>query len=298
MNFTQATEIITQKLERWAESIIRMVPNFIIALVILVGFYFLARGGRLLVQKLLSRVSSKTVINNLTSTLTYLTLLGIGLIFALNILHLEGTVSSLLAGVGIVGLALGFAFQDITANFISGIFMAFRKPIQVGDIIQTKDYMGEVEDIDLRVTVIRTFQGMHILIPNKEVFQSPITNFTKTDNIRIDLEVGVAYRSNLKQVKDITIEAVSRLPFLLEGREVELYFENFGDSAITFKVMFWVHYPNQPGFLKARSEAIMAIKAAYDTNNITIPFPIRTLELHPQAKKDIESLHTLQLNQN
>ena len=176
--------------------------------------------------------------------------------------------------------------------------MAFRKPIQVGDIIQTKDYFGEVEDIDLRVTIIRTFQGMHVLIPNKEVFQSPITNYTKTSNIRIDLEVGVAYDSDLEQVKEVTMAAVQQLPFLLPDREVQFYYDAFGDSAITFKVMFWIEYPEHPGFLEARSEAIMAIKAAYDRHGITIPFPIRTLELPKQVTNNLTRLTDFQLADN
>lgn len=197
---------------------------------------------------------------------------------ALNVLHLQQTVTSLLAGAGIIGLALGFAFQDITANFISGVLLAFRKPIQVGDIIQAKDFTGMVEKIDLRITMIRTFQGLHVIIPNKDVFQSPVTNFTKTNERRIDLKVGVSYAEDLEEVKKIAIDSVSALPYLLPGKKVELHYSEFGDSAINFVLMIWVNYPDEPGYLRARSDAIIAVKKAFDKHGITIPFPIRTMD--------------------
>lgn len=280
MNFdlNKALEILQGKLEGWLESLTAMLPNMVVAVLVLVVAYIAATGLKMGASRLFNRFSNKKAINGLFSTLIYLIALGVGLIMALNVMHWEKTVTSLLAGAGIIGLALGFAFQDITANFISGILLAFRKPIQVGDIIETKSYTGMVEKIDLRVTVIRTFQGLHVIIPNKDVFQTPVTNFTKTSDRRIDLEVGVSYAEDLESVKEIAVEAVSELPYLLSGREVELHYSAFGDSSINFVLMIWVHYPDEPGFLKARSDAIIAIKKAFDKNGITIPFPIRTMD--------------------
>ena len=274
----KAIEILTEKLEGWLTSLTSMLPNMLVAILVLVIFYFIAKGVRLVSSKLMNRFFDRSAINNLFSTIFYLATLAIGLIIALNLLHLEQTVTSLLAGAGIIGLALGFAFQDITANFISGILLAIRKPIEVGDIIETQNFMGKVEKIDLRVTVIRTFQGLHVIIPNREVFQTPVTNYTKTHDRRIDLEIGISYADDLEKVKKIAIEAVDDLPYLLEGREVELYYNRFGDSSINFTLMFWIRYPDQPGFLQARSEAIIQVKKAFDENGITIPFPIRTLD--------------------
>ena len=138
--------------------------------------------------------------------------------------------------------------------------------------------MGLVEKIDLRVTVIKTFQGLHVIIPNKDVFQTPVTNYTKTNERRIDLEVGVSYGDDLEQVKEVAINAVAQLPYLLPDKEIKLFYTAFGDSAINFTLMLWVSYPDEPGFLQAQSDAIISIKKAFDAHNITIPFPIRTLD--------------------
>ena len=128
------------------------------------------------------------------------------------------------------------------------------------------------------MTVVKTFQGLHVIIPNKEVFQNPLTNYTRTNERRIDLECGVSYGDDLEKVRKIAMDALKDKPFLLEGKDINLYFTSFGDSSINFKLMFRINYPGQPGYMNAQSESIMALKKAFDENDISIPFPIRTLD--------------------
>lgn len=294
---TKALDILTNKLQGWLEGITSMLPNFVVAVLALTIFFFLAKGAKVIANRLFKKFYDKPAIQNLFSTIIYLSVLSIGLMVALNILHLKQTVSSLLAGAGILGLALGFAFQDITANFISGVLIAIRKPIQVGDIIKVQDYMGTVEEINLRVTIIKTFQGLHVIIPNKEIFQNPLTNFTKTNERRIDIEVGVSYGDDLEKAKKVALDAVKQLPYLLEDKEVNLYYTGFGDSSINFVLHLWIQYPEQPGFLEARSKAIMAVKKAFDENDITIPFPIRTLDFGIKGGETLSEMK-MQVAQN
>ncbi len=207
--------------------------------------------------------------------------MGLGLVIGLNVLKLNQAVTSFLAGAGIIGLALGFAFQDIPANFISGIIIAFRKPIKLGDVIETNGYSGFVRNIQLRATIIETFQGLHVIIPNRMIFQNPMTNYTMTDYRRVDLFIGISYAEDLERVKEITLEAIKDNPYLVEddGKERDLTYEGFGNSSIDFRLMFWILYtPEEPNYLQARYHAIMAIKKAYNENDITISFPIRTLD--------------------
>lgn len=292
-NLDKAFSIVTEKLNSWLENTIAMLPNIFVAIFVLFLFYALARIVRMVSKRVLNRISSRRSVNNLFASIFFIITLSIGLIISLNVLQLQQTVTSLLAGAGIIGLAIGFAFQDISANFISGIMLAFRQPIKVGDIIETQGYTGIVESIDLRVTMIKTFQGLHVLVPNKDVFQTPVTNYTKTFERRVDLKVGISYGENLERVRDITLEAVRKLPYLLPDKEPNLFYEEFGDSSINFIIMVWVHYPDEPGYLKARSEVIIAIKKAFDANGITIPFPIRTLDF---GIKGGEKLSELDLN--
>ncbi|WP_420388259.1 mechanosensitive ion channel family protein [Roseivirga sp.] len=297
-NISKAFQIVEDKLEGWLQTLTEMLPNFVVAILVLIIFYFISRIVRLASKKLMSRFIEQPAIIGLLSTIISIVIIGSGLVIALNLLHLSKAVTSLLAGAGIAGLAIGFAFQDISANFISGIIMAFRKPLNVGDIIETNGVTGFVKDIQLRATILETFQGLHVIIPNRLIFQNAITNYTKTHQRRVDLYVGVSYAEDLEKVKQVTEEAVMKNQYLTDDKNVNLVFEGFGDSSINYRVMFWVNYsPTQPNYLEARSEAIMAINKAYKEKGITIPFPIRTLDFGIKGGEKLEGhLKTLQPN--
>jgi small conductance mechanosensitive channel len=138
--------------------------------------------------------------------------------------------------------------------------------------------MGKVVTINIRDTVIKTFQGQLVIIPNKEIFQKSLENFTASERRRIDLTVGVSYGENLDEVKQVTLQAVKEVTLLDPEHPPRLFFEEFADSSINFTLQLWLTHTEQPMFLQARSEAIMLIKKAFDENKITIPFPIRTLD--------------------
>nr|WKN37746.1 mechanosensitive ion channel family protein [Tunicatimonas sp. TK19036] len=278
INLENPLKLVTEKLEGWLQTLITMLPNLVVAVIVVVLFFLIARLVRNLAHRLLSKVSQNEAVNNLLVTLLNVAVISAGFFIALSILDLAEVVAALLAGVGIVGLALGFAFQDIAANFVSGILIAVRQPFKVGDIIENGDYFGTVRDINLRVTTIATFQGLEALIPNKNLFENPVVNYTRTKDRRVDLSVGVSYGDDLEKVKKLTIDTVSQLDSIDKSREVTLFYNGFGDSSINFSVRFWAKSPRQPDFLQAQSDAIIAIQKVYNENDIVIPFPIRTLD--------------------
>ena len=269
---------VVDKIIGWVEAFILMLPNLLVAALIVVVFWWLAKLARKVILNLMDRVSSMLQVNKLLATTGYVAVLAIGTFIALTALNLSGAVTSLLAGAGIIGLALGFAFQDIAANYISGILMAVRRPFTERDIVETNGYFGTVEDVNLRSTVLRTFQGQHVIIPNKEVFQSPVVNYTRGQKRRVDVSCGVAYGDDLEEAERIALEAVRGIEYRDTSKDVDLYYEEFGDSSINFVIRFWVVFSKQTDFLKARSDAIKRIKGAFDEHGITIPFPIRTLD--------------------
>lgn len=278
INVEKPFKLVSDKVEGWITDLIAMLPNLVVAIIIVILFYVLARLARGAASNLFRRFSANLAVNSLFANIIFIALLITGAFIALGVLQLTTAVTSLLAGVGIVGLALGFAFQDIAANFISGILIAFQQPFRVGDIIENNDYMGTVTDISLRITTINTFQGLEVLIPNKNLFQDIVVNYTRTNERRVDLDVGVSYGDDLTKVKRVTLEAVSKLNSIDKSRDVTLFFKEFGDSSINFSVRFWAKSPRQMDYLAALSDAVMAIQVAYNENDIMIPFPIRTLD--------------------
>lgn len=278
MDLDKITDLISGKLSNWGEGLIKILPNIVLAAVVIVIGFYIAKFIRKISNKLISKVSNNLTLNNLFSSILYFVFIGIVLFTVLTILNLDKAVTSILAGAGILGLALAFAFQDIAANFMSGIFLSFRKPLKIGDIVQIKEYMGKVIIINLRDTVVETFQGKTVIIPNKEVFQNPIVNYTMLEKRRFDLSVGVSYGDDLEKVRQITIDAVSSIEELSKEDAVNVFFTEFGDSSVNLSVRMWINTPEQAVFNKVGSEAIIRIKKAYDANDIMIPFPIRTLD--------------------
>lgn len=278
MDINEAYNLLSDKLESWLQALILILPNFVLAALILTCFYFLAKGIKALILKFIPKVSHIETINRLIATIIYVAIICVGLFIALSVLQLDKAVTSILAGAGIIGLALGFAFQDIAANFIAGIMLSFRRPFEKGHIIESQDYMGVVQRITLRTTIIHTFTGQKVMIPNKDVFQNPMTNYTSTHRRRVDLDVGVSYGDDLEKVKKVTIAAVENLEGISKNDDVSFIYTGFGDSSINFTIRIWAAGTEQPQHLKLKSDAIMAIKSAFDENDIMIPFPIRTLD--------------------
>lgn len=277
-NIENAYTLIVDKLENWISTFIEMLPNLVMAMLILIIFYVVGKLIRKAVNKLLNQVTDNKTIIHLLETVAGVMILSIGIFIALGILNLDGTVKSLLAGAGIVGLALGFAFQDIASNFISGIFLSVRHPFGIGDIIQSNGYYGTVQKLNLRNTILQTPQGQIIYLPNKKVFDSPMENFTKNGERRIDLVCGVSYGDDLEKAKRLAIEAVQSLGSYDDSRDVKFFYTEFGSSSINFQIRFWVNFYRNSDYWTAQSDAIMAIKKKFDENDIMIPFPIRTLD--------------------
>ena len=278
MNINKAYDLISAKLLSWLRDIIKLLPNILLSVLILIVGYFIAKWAKILAMKLLKKVSHNPSLNNLMSSVVFLLVFIITLLTALRILQLDKAVTTFLAGAGIAGLALAFAFQDIAANFLSGIFISFRRPIHIGDIVELKSYMGKVEEINLRDTVLRTFQGEMVIIPNKDVFQNPIKNFSLLGKRRIDLEIGVSYGEDLEKVREVTYNALKNLKGLADNEEITMFDREFGGSTINFILRLWVNTPEQKEYLHVGSEAIIALKKAYDANDIMLPFPTTTLD--------------------
>ena len=270
------------KVESWIDAIILYLPNFIAAVLIVILAAGIARVVRRVVTAVLRRVTNHapqaTNVVDLLATVAYVVVLLAGTFVALGVLNLDGVVTTLLAGAGVVGLALGFAFQDIASNFIAGVLMAVRNPFVLGQIIETNGFTGTVKELTLRSTILETFQGQRVILPNAKVFGDPIINYSALRTRRVDVACGVGYGDDLDAAQTAAVEAIEGLDARLADRPVQLYYTEFGDSSINFTVRFWVDFRKQTDFLQAQSDAIKAIKDAFDTAGVTIPFPIRTLD--------------------
>ena len=282
--------IIWNKLESWYIDLIDMMPNILVALLIFISAFYVARGIKYVVVKFLLAKWQNEELKAIFGRIIQITAVVLGFLFALSMVNLDKTVTSILAGVGVVGLALGFAFQDIAANFISGIFMASNKPFSIGDSVEINGMSGTVQAIKLRTTEIRTFDGNDLIIPNKQVLQNPIKNYTTSPSRRVDLAVGISYNDDLKKVKEVVVNSISEIDGIITDQGVEVFFTEFAGSSINFDVRFWIPFTMKADYLKFRSNAIEKIKTAFDREKISIPFPITTLDVSGSSPALMEAM--------
>ena len=274
----EAWQLILEKVQDWSEAIISSLPNLLVALVVLILFLLAGKLTQKAVRSTLNRTRMHLPLAKFLSGTANFAIVLFGIFVALGILGLDKTVTSLLAGVGIVGLALGFAFQEIASNFIAGIILLLRRPFRLGDLVEIGDQMGLVADVNLRTTILTLLTGPAVRVPNSSVLNSPIINYTVNGRRRIDLPISVTYGEDLEQVRNVTTTALEPLPGRWRERDVEVFFTEFGESSINMIARFWIERTAQNEWLLARNDAIMAVKKAFDANQITIPFPIRTLD--------------------
>ena len=269
---------LVEKLQDWWVGFIKLLPNIILAILVMALGFLLARFLKRYFDRFGARVSSHATVANLVANIATTIFVLFVLLLVLSILDLTTMLTSILAGAGVVGLAVGLAFQDPLLNLFSGIVISTRSLIRIGDLVETNGYFGSVRRISLRSTYLETLQGQEVILPNKSVAQNPIKNYSLLQKRRVDLSCGVSYGDDLAKVKRVTISAVQDAVEFDRERPVQLFFTEFGDSSINYTLRFWLKETAQINYLQAQSDAIMAIKRAYDANDIMIPFPIRTLD--------------------
>ncbi len=201
----------------------------------------------------------------------------------------------MLAGAGIVGLAIGFAFQDMTENFIAGVAMGIRKPFEIGDVIEAEGVFGNVKEINLRNTLVETFYGQLEVIPNKILFRNILTNYSYLGYRRIEIPVGISYADDIEEAARAITDAMNEKDYVIKKEETAVYAESFGDSSINLLLWFWIRYPGDPGFMSVRHDAVSTVKTVLEENDILIPFPIRTLDFNAKGG---DKLNTMLEKQN
>ncbi len=180
----------------------------------------------------------------------------------------------LLGAAGIVSLAVGFASQTSVSNVISGLFLVIERSVEVGDIITVNGRTGEVLSVDLLSTKLRTFDNLLVRIPNESMVKAEITNLNRFPIRRIDTQVGVAYKEDVKKVKEILLDVADKNPLSLEDPAPLIIAQGFGESSINFQISVWASKEN---FLTVRNSIQQEIKEAFDEAGIEIPYPHRSL---------------------
>ena len=156
---------------------------------------------------------------------------------------------------------------------------------------------GSVHSINLRNTLIESFYGQLILVPNKVLFRNVLKNYTTLGIRRIEVPVGISYGDDIEKAKDVIVDKINEFDFVIRKDETAVYAEGFGDSSINLLVWFWIKYPGEPDFMTVRHKGVVAVKQALDEADISIPFPIRTLDFGIKGGEKLDAMISDKISQ-
>lgn len=255
-------------------SFIDFLPEIIAAVVLFILSLVVASLAGRAVRRSIERRTKNPQPVVLLSQLTYWTVVLFGLVLALQ--QVGFNLTAFLAGLGVAGFTIGFALQDVSKNFIAGLLMLIQQPFSTGDVIEVSGYTGTVLQIDLRATHLRTLDGLLVLIPNADIFVSPITNFTQSESRRVEITAGVAYESDPEKVRRVVIDAIRGIPGRIDDPPAEVLFQGFGSSTIDLTVYYWID-TSQISPVQAKDAGLVAIKRAFEVEMIEMPFPTQAI---------------------
>lgn len=260
------------QLQKMGESFIEALPNIAIALFIILVTWIIARFAAKIADTIVGRTEVRASLKTLIDTLVRVAIWITGLFIAAVVVIPSLTPASLLAGLGIGAVAIGFAFQDIFENFFAGVLIMLREKMQIGDVIECEGIKGKVEHITLRETHVRKLSGELTVVPNSILFKNPVEILTDMDHRRFEVVVGVSYDSNLDHASDVIRRAVENAEDVLVTKGVDIFAQEFNASSVDFLVRWWAESSPRAGW-DSKDKVIRAIKAGLDDARIDIPFP-------------------------
>jgi small conductance mechanosensitive channel len=251
--------------------------TLLIAAAIIAGGWFTNKLSNLLIERAVKRRGGDKHAAVSAKKVTAYVIYPITLIMGLGVLGVP--VGSLGTALGLIGLGLSFALKDMIANFISGILILIGRPFKVGDQIKVADEEGTVQDIKIRATDIKTYDGRQVIVPNSQLYNGVVINNTAYDERRFEVIVGVGYDDDIDQAVDLAMESLEESDMAETDPEPQVLVNELGGSSVNLKLRGWTR-PSKANMVKAASEVTQNVKERYDAEGIDIPYPIRTVYMN------------------
>jgi small-conductance mechanosensitive channel len=262
-----------------AESLLARLPYIVVGIIVFVVFLIIARITKTILRRMGERTRLDVMLAYLLSRLASGVLIIIGFFAAATVVFPTLTPGSLVAGLGITSVAIGFAFKDILQNFFAGILILWRRPFRVGDQIRTNDYEGTVEEINIRSTRLKTYDGERAVLPNGDVYMSAILVRTAYKKRRVQFTVGIGYLDSIEEARATISRVLGETEGVLDDPGPWVYVAELAPSSVNFNVYFWVE-SEQANVLAVSDRVATGIKLALDKAGIDIPYPHAVVLLH------------------
>lgn len=203
-----------------------------------------------------------------------------GLVVALEMIGAVTLLGALLGGAGVIGIALGFAMRDTVENYVASLMLSLRQPFRANEWVVIDEFEGRVIRLTSRATILMTLEGNHLRIPNSTVFKAVILNYTRNPQRRFEFELGIDAEDDPTAARHLGVQAMRRLPFILENPEPQGRVVEVGDSSIVLKFLGWIDQ-TETDWYKAKSRTIPAVKDALENAGFLLPEPIYRLRFDP-----------------
>ena len=256
-------------LELWRD-LVGSLPFLFFGLIVLglsvVAGIFVTRVARSLLH---SRIQANLLRNVVARSLGAIVFL-LGTYIVLRVSGLTQLALTVVGGTGLIGLAVGIAFRDITENFLASVFLSMQKPFETGDLVEITGVTGYVQQLNVRTTILMTMDGNMVQIPNASVYKANLCNYTTNANRRADIVVGIGYDDSITEAQEIARQVLEEHPAVLNDPEPSVLAESMGATTINLRVYFWLD-GHQYSWLKVRSSVIRLIKVAFQKHGISMP---------------------------
>jgi len=280
-------QVIASAANDMVNDFIVRLPHFMVAVVVLLVFWLLSLIFKSVVSKLLSKSHTHRNLVRVFQRIGGALIFFIGLMVAMVIAIPGFTPAKLVGALGIGSVAIGFAFKDIFQNLLSGILLLLSEPFRIGDQIVSGEFEGTVEDIKVRATTIRTYDGRQVVIPNSQLYTSALTVNTAYKRRRLELTVGIGYEDDIRKAKEVILQALEKAETVSKLAEPSVVATEFGASSIDLKVRWFINDGTQANKVASIHEVIVEIKDQLDAAGVNIPFPIRTLDFSDDSAGDL-----------
>ncbi|MCG3857834.1 mechanosensitive ion channel domain-containing protein [Psychrobacter sp. Ps2] len=258
---------------------VERIPYFVASIIVILIFWFLSIVFKKIVHKLLGSRSRHQNLVKVFQRVGGALIFFIGFMIAMVIAVPGFTPAKLIGALGIGSVAIGFAFKDIFQNLLSGILLLISEPFRIGDQIVSGDYEGTVEDIKIRATTIKTYDGRQVVIPNSDLYTSALTVNTAYKQRRLQVAVGIGYEDDIEAAKAEIIKALDKIESVSKKATPSVIATGFGGSSIDLMVRWFIEDGTQANKVASIHQVIVGIKNSLDAAGVNIPFPIRTIDL-------------------
>jgi small-conductance mechanosensitive channel len=275
MNFKRAWDTMTNM----AGDLIAALPDLVLAFIISLIFYIVAKRIRSLVTHLTEKQQKAKNLGVLLGKMAQTSVIVAGLLVSMTVIFPSFRPGDLIQLLGIGSVAIGFAFHDIFQNFLAGVLLLLTAPFKIGDQIMVEDFEGTVEDIQTRATTIKTYDGRRIVLPNTTLFTNSVTVNTAFGKRRMEYEVSIDIKEDINQVKKIILDAVKSVDGVLDDPPAEVLLVALADTSVNIRLYWWTMIPQHPYTLHLQDKVLTSLKNSLVKSGIELSMPSQQIVL-------------------